>query len=51
MAPEPNRGKRCEPSMIPLITAKMAAIKGVSTEEMANAVAENMRRLFSREED
>lgn len=46
MAPEPNRGKRCDPSMIPLITAKMAEIKGITTEEMAEAADRNMRRLF-----
>ncbi len=46
MAPEPNRGRRCDPSMVPLMAAKIAEIKGVSTEEVAKATRKNAEELF-----
>lgn len=46
MAPEPRRGTRNEPANIPLITAKMAEVRGISTEEMAAAIAANYARLL-----
>lgn len=46
MAPEPFRGKRCDSSMIPYTAAKMAQIKGVSTQEMIDIANENGKRLF-----
>ena len=47
MAPEPNRGKRCDSSMIEFTAAVMAKIKGVSTDDMIRIAAENTRRLFN----
>lgn len=47
MAPEPHRGRRNDPSYVPLMAAKIAEIKGVSIEEAARVTTENAMRLFS----
>lgn len=46
MAPEPHRGERSDSSMIQYTAAKMAEIKGVSTEEMIEIAGKNGKRLF-----
>ncbi len=46
MAPEPHRGRRNDPSYVPLMAAKIAEIKGVSVEEAARVTTENAMRLF-----
>ena len=46
MAPTPHRGERCDSSMIAFTAAKMAEIKGVSTEEMIEIARQNGERLF-----
>lgn len=46
MAPVPHRGERCDSSMIKYTAAKMAELKGVSTEEMIELARENGERLF-----
>lgn len=46
MAPEPHRGKRCEPAMTALTCARLAAIKGMEPAEMERIAAENAARLF-----
>ncbi len=46
MAPVPHRGKRCDSSMIQFTAARMAEIKGVSTEEMIDIAKHNAERLF-----
>jgi TatD DNase family protein len=46
LAPVPHRGKRNEPSYIPLIAQALAQIKGVSVDDVARATTENARRLF-----
>lgn len=46
MAPEPNRGKRNHSGYLPYTVAAMAAVKGVSPDEMAEITAENAERLF-----
>lgn len=46
MAPAPHRGERCDSSMIAFTAAKMAEIKGVSTEEMIDIAYRNAERLF-----
>ena len=46
MAPVPHRGKRSDSSMIAFAAAKMAEIKGVSTEEMIELTNQNGKRLF-----
>lgn len=46
MAPVPVRGTRNEPSNIPYITKKMAEVRGVSVEHMANVIIENWERYL-----
>lgn len=46
MAPEPNRGKRNYSGYLPYTVAAMAAVKGVSPDEMAEITAKNAERLF-----
>ena len=46
MAPVPLRGTRNEPSNIPYIVAKMAEVRGVSIEHMANVIDENWTRFL-----
>ena len=47
MAPEPNRGKRNYSGYLPYTVAAMAAVKGVSPDEMAEITVENAERLFN----
>lgn len=46
MAPEPNRGKRNYSGYLPYTIAAMAAVKGLSPDEMAEITAENAEKLF-----
>ena len=46
MAPVPYRGKRNEPSYIPLIVRKMAEVRGVSEEHMRDVIAANWDRFL-----
>ena len=46
MAPEPYRGRRNDPSFVPLVAARIAGIKGISPEEAGTATWENAARLF-----
>jgi TatD DNase family protein len=46
MSPVPHRGKRNEPSWVPLIAAKIGEVKGVSVEEIASVTTKNANRLF-----
>lgn len=46
MAPVPHRGERSDSSMIRFTAAKMAEIKGVSTDEMIDIARRNGERLF-----
>ena len=46
MAPEPNRGKRCDSTMLKFILAKMAEIKGVTPQQLADITCENAKKLF-----
>ena len=48
LAPHPLRGTVNGPKNVPIITAKLAELKGVSIEDMANAVKENTKRLFKK---
>lgn len=47
MAPEPHRGKRCEPSFVVETARQLATLKGVSLEEVAKQTTENTLGLFS----
>jgi TatD DNase family protein len=46
LAPVPHRGKRNEPSYIPLIAQALAQIKNGSVDDVASATTENAERLF-----
>lgn len=46
LTPHPFRGKRNEPSHIPLIAAEIARLKDISVEEVAKQTTENAYNLF-----
>jgi len=46
VAPAPFRGKRNEPAYVTHVVARLAELKGVSTEEMKAQIAENALRMF-----
>lgn len=47
LAPEPHRGKRCEPAFVAQTAKRLAEIKGLSLEEVAAITTENTLKLFS----
>ncbi|MGE5318313.1 MAG: TatD family hydrolase [Chloroflexota bacterium] len=47
LAPTPYRGKRNEPSYIPLIARMVAEIKGIDVEVVAEATTANAKKLFN----
>lgn len=46
LTPVPYRGRRNESSYIPFIAAKVAELKGISVEEVAEVTTSNARNLF-----
>jgi TatD DNase family protein len=46
VAPAPFRGKRNEPAYVVHVVARLAELKGVSTEEMKARIEENAQRIF-----
>ena len=46
VAPIPHRGKRNEPQYVKYVAQKIAEIKGVSFEEVAEQTTKNARKLF-----
>jgi TatD DNase family protein len=46
LAPVPERGKRNEPAFVALTAARLAELRGVPAERMADLTAANARRLF-----
>ncbi len=47
LTPVPFRGQRNESSYIPLIAAKIAEIKGVDVDAVAEATTNNARKMFN----
>ncbi|WP_066371825.1 TatD family hydrolase [Neobacillus fumarioli] len=47
LAPHPYRGKRNEPRFVRLVAEQIAEIKGLTFEEIANATAQNARKIFA----
>jgi TatD DNase family protein len=50
LAPVPHRGKRNEPSFIPIIASKVAELKQLSLEEVQRITSQNAASLFSTNE-
>ena len=48
LAPVPHRGKRNEPAFVAHTAAALAALKGVTSDEIARITTENFFRLFTR---
>ncbi len=46
LAPAPHRGKRNEPAFVRQVAERIAAVRGVSVEELVAATGENARRVF-----
>lgn len=46
LAPVPHRGKRNEPSLVPHVAAKIAALKGLEPVQVAQVTTSNFLRLF-----
>ena len=46
LAPVPMRGRRNDPGNLPYICARIAEVKGRTTEEVARLTTENGRTLF-----
>ncbi len=46
LAPAPDRGKRNDPSYIPIIAKKIAEIKNITLEEVGKTTTENALRIF-----
>jgi TatD DNase family protein len=46
LAPEPHRGKRCEPAFVAATARRLAEIKGLSVEEVAAITTANTLKLF-----
>jgi TatD DNase family protein len=51
LAPVPHRGKRNEPSFIPIIASKVAELKQLSLEEVQRITFQNAASLFSTNEN
>jgi len=51
LTPHPHRGERNEPSYIPFIAEKIAALKGITPQEVVEQTAKNAFRLFGLESD
>nr|MBC7244157.1 TatD family hydrolase [Chloroflexota bacterium] len=49
LAPHPYRGQRNEPAYVRFIAAKIAALKAIPVEHVAQITTENARRLFALE--
>ena len=47
LTPTPHRGKRNEPSYIPLIGERVAELKNISVEELKKATTQNALKLFA----
>ena len=46
LAPQPVRGKRCEPAYVAHTAATLAEVKGVTPDDLARITSENARALF-----
>lgn len=51
LSPVPYRGKKNQPAYVKSTVEKIAEIKGVSIEELEDAISDNYRRIFSRQSE
>ncbi len=47
LAPHPHRGKRNEPSYVPLVAEEIARLKNIAVEEVAEATTQNALRFYN----
>lgn len=47
LAPHPHRGQRNEPAYVRFVAARIAALKAIPLEQVAQATTENARKLFA----
>lgn len=47
LSPEPHRGERCLPQYVKFVAQKIAELKGISFEEVAEVTSGNAKNLFS----
>ena len=47
MAPEPFRGKRCDSTMVERMAMKLAEIKGIDAQQMADITCENAFTVYN----
>lgn len=50
LAPVPHRGRRCEPAFVCDVAAKLAELRGMTTNDLGRATTDNFFRLFARAE-
>ena len=48
LAPMPHRGKRCEPAFVAQTAAKLAEIKGLTPQALADVTTDNFFALFTK---
>jgi len=48
LAPAPHRGKRNVPAFLKLVAEKVAAVKNIPVEEVANITTENSKKIFGK---
>ncbi len=46
LAPEPHRGKRCEPAFVRHVAERLALVRGTSVERIAEITTNNFQRIF-----
>ena len=46
LAPEPHRGKRCEPAFVRHVAERLALVRGTSVERIAEITTNNFHRIF-----
>jgi TatD DNase family protein len=46
LAPIPYRGKKCEPSFVKLTAHKLAEVKGISFDTVAEVTTQNAKKIF-----
>ena len=46
MSPEPFRGRRCHPGLLPYMARKLAEIRGLAEEDVIRITTENAKRMY-----